>query len=298
MAVNKVEYGDTTLIDLTSDTVTKETLLIGATAHTASGENISGEFDPEIYLRKSGGDSSENIVTFTSDDDTNPSSPSSVAKLESGETHSSLFNKVSTMFKNIRYLLKMLGTTDISSIADGTVTGALADIVHDWSFNTDGVSRVRFILQQSGSIAIRLFKVDSAGVETGAYVMYLIYPTGLIAYVTVDESGKQTVVWTQSLKNGTNIEDYSFNVSADVTEDIYTVQHTGWAMIHYQFAKTKSSQFALSVNDRAVCDYISSNNNEDGMTGVMPLYLNAGDVVRVFYYSTYRMNSVRLRLRY
>ena len=66
MAVNKVEYGDTTLIDLTSDTVTKETLLIGATAHTASGESISGEFDPEIYLRKSGGDTTNNIVTFTS----------------------------------------------------------------------------------------------------------------------------------------------------------------------------------------------------------------------------------------
>ena len=42
MAVNKVEAFGETLIDLTSDTVTPETLAEGATAHTASGEQITG----------------------------------------------------------------------------------------------------------------------------------------------------------------------------------------------------------------------------------------------------------------
>lgn len=42
MAVNKVEYAGNTLIDLTNDTVSPETLLAGVTAHDASGELITG----------------------------------------------------------------------------------------------------------------------------------------------------------------------------------------------------------------------------------------------------------------
>ena len=42
MAVNKVVYGDTTLVDLTEDTVTPETLAKGVTAHAADGSLIVG----------------------------------------------------------------------------------------------------------------------------------------------------------------------------------------------------------------------------------------------------------------
>ena len=42
MGVNKVEFGGDTLIDLTSDTVTPETLAEGETAHNAAGEEITG----------------------------------------------------------------------------------------------------------------------------------------------------------------------------------------------------------------------------------------------------------------
>ena len=42
MAVNKVIYGETTLIDLTPDTVTAEKILTGFTAHDASGATITG----------------------------------------------------------------------------------------------------------------------------------------------------------------------------------------------------------------------------------------------------------------
>lgn len=42
MAANKVIYAGTTLIDLTGDTVTAETLLTGRTAHKADGTIIAG----------------------------------------------------------------------------------------------------------------------------------------------------------------------------------------------------------------------------------------------------------------
>ena len=40
MAINKVEFGDRTLIDLTADSVTPQTMLKGTTAHNPAGEQI------------------------------------------------------------------------------------------------------------------------------------------------------------------------------------------------------------------------------------------------------------------
>ena len=70
----------------------------------------------------------DHVTAFTSADvdDGVANAWTSVAKLTSGEKHSSIFNKLSTMFKNVRYLYKMLGTTDISAIGNGTVTGAIS----------------------------------------------------------------------------------------------------------------------------------------------------------------------------
>lgn len=48
MAVNKVIYGGNTLIDLTADTITKDKLLSGYTAHGKDGEVLTGECDFDI----------------------------------------------------------------------------------------------------------------------------------------------------------------------------------------------------------------------------------------------------------
>ena len=45
MAVNRVDYGGNTLIDLSADTVIAEALLSGFTAHGADGEPITGTAD-------------------------------------------------------------------------------------------------------------------------------------------------------------------------------------------------------------------------------------------------------------
>ena len=45
MAYNKIIYGNTTLIDLTSDTVTPDKLLSGVTAHNRAGEQVTGTCD-------------------------------------------------------------------------------------------------------------------------------------------------------------------------------------------------------------------------------------------------------------
>lgn len=44
MAVNKIIYSETVLIDLTSDTVTEETMLSGVKGHDKTGKIITGTF--------------------------------------------------------------------------------------------------------------------------------------------------------------------------------------------------------------------------------------------------------------
>ena len=83
--------------------------------------------DLSEYL-KSTGDTKKNVTTFTSGDSTSPTAWTDVAVLTTGEKHSSIFNKISTMFKNIRWLYKMLGTADISALGGGTVTGAITEL--------------------------------------------------------------------------------------------------------------------------------------------------------------------------
>ena len=71
--VNKVVYGDQTLIDLTADTVTPETLVLGATAHDASGGRISGNVDP-IGLHVSGATVDDLVRVKTVDNNGKPTS--------------------------------------------------------------------------------------------------------------------------------------------------------------------------------------------------------------------------------
>lgn len=78
------------------------------------------------YLQLTG-DSKDNTTTFTSNDSTTGDS-TAPALLTSRETHASIFSKVSTIFKNVRWLLSKMGTTDISTLGDGTVTGALSTL--------------------------------------------------------------------------------------------------------------------------------------------------------------------------
>lgn len=67
-------------------------------------------------------------VDFDSADELNPTDTENVTLLTGTDSWSQRFQKISQMFKNIRFILGKLGTTDISSIGNGTVTGALSEL--------------------------------------------------------------------------------------------------------------------------------------------------------------------------
>lgn len=101
-----------------------------AVSATKAMQDGNGNVIVDVYQTKTG-NTNNNSTTFASADSTSPTAWTDVSVLASGEKHSSLFNKISTMFKNVRWLYKMLGTTDISAIGGGTVTGALSAINTD-----------------------------------------------------------------------------------------------------------------------------------------------------------------------
>lgn len=114
-------------------------------------------------------DISNTTVTFASGDtaDSGANTWTSVATMASGEKHASLFAKVSQMFKNVRYLYKMLGTTDISGIGGGTVTGAI--VSQNIILATKGGS-IGYASDCSLESAVNQFISDMA-----QYVPYLIH---------------------------------------------------------------------------------------------------------------------------
>lgn len=79
-----------------------------------------------------GGEDPENpdvdIEFESADTELQPTTTESVELLDSTDIWTVRLHKISQMFKNIRYLLKMMGSTDISSIGNGTVTGALTSL--------------------------------------------------------------------------------------------------------------------------------------------------------------------------
>lgn len=101
-----------------------------------------GNSIPETYLKKTG-DSKDNTASFTSADSLTPAAWADVPVLATGEKHSSILNKISTMFRNIRWLYKMLGTTNIASIGGGTLTGAISKLNTDLQ-GMDGIKYIDF----------------------------------------------------------------------------------------------------------------------------------------------------------
>ena len=77
------------------------------------------------------GDLKDTTVSFTSGDDLNPTGWTAIGKIFSGVRLKDILNGFSTGIKNLRFLYKLIGTTDISKIGDGTLTGLVS------ALNTD-----------------------------------------------------------------------------------------------------------------------------------------------------------------
>lgn len=126
-------------------------------------------------------DTKNSIATFASSDvaDGSATAWTSVAKVNSGETHKSIFAKMSQMFKNIRYLYKLIGTTDISSIGDGTITKGLSSLNDSFKLTGQATNQQAYIGNSDNTFALGIYR-DSRNyiqlnVELGDVPAIVIY---------------------------------------------------------------------------------------------------------------------------
>lgn len=71
-------------------------------------------------------DLTDNTVAFTSGDSASPTEWTAVDVLTSGLSLKTLFNRISTMIKNVRYIWSKIGTASMGTTAT-TITGAIAE---------------------------------------------------------------------------------------------------------------------------------------------------------------------------
>lgn len=218
-----------------------------------------------------GGDTANNIVSFTSSDvaDGLTSAWTTVSKLSSGEKHSSIFAKVSQMFKNVRYLYKMLGTTDISKIGNGTCTGAISSL-------NSGLANKYFI---------KIMKSDWSGIMGSLIPMFNINNDNMIDLIAHNEQNDTypgvRVARASADYDGNNIPD-TYLKKSDAKNNVSALSNT-----------------ATNYNDQTpVVQYFTV--PDDGyylITGLVTFSSNANGFREVFITNTtsnYVMGRVRV----
>ena len=179
-------------VDNTSDA--EKNVKYAASAEKATKDGNGKDID-STYLKLTG-DSENNTVSFTSNDAANPTEWTDASLLVTGEKHSSLFNKISTMFKNIRYLYKMLGTSDISALGGGTVTGAIKEF--DENITSEAIpENITSIVALISLVPVGKTKVFFIGnVPSGRLTDFPSVLSGLFATNLVTITIKRTSTWS------------------------------------------------------------------------------------------------------
>ena len=166
------------------------------------------------------GDTENNTVTFESGDEADPTAWENVTVLSSKEKHSSLLKKISTMFSNVRYLYKLLGTTDISAL--GTVTQALANL----DGNVGDIKGIISSLADCSAATVAGYAADALAVKElnsnlNAYFKRTIHiDINGIGYLLIN-SGEQFIISVTPISRNVSIKNVFIN-----TYDMYYAYFT------------------------------------------------------------------------
>ena len=147
-------------------------------------------------------------------DDASATSWTVVSPIAGGETHATLFGKLSQIAKNVRFLYKTLGNTDLSAIADGTVTKAISD-----AYTTEKITATATNLSSGGLtftlVGKRLLIVTCSGlVPTNTSSPIVIT---LPNSITIDTTKNQSLILMQYNAFNPNGEIHSIVPTASIS---------------------------------------------------------------------------------
>ena len=143
---NLINYYDKTNIDKKIDEIPK-TDLTNYLTKTGDGSNLTAAFEEATTLEE----------------------------LTTGEKLSSIFGKLKLTVKNLKSLIGLIGTTDISTIGDGTITGGLSDVNGKLNnfcqfYNSTGTLGVA-LKEYSVNFVLKSPFILIVGASTGAYLV-------------------------------------------------------------------------------------------------------------------------------
>lgn len=154
-------YYDKTSVDKKIDAIPK-TYLTNYLTKTGDGSNLTAVFEEATTLDE----------------------------LTTGEKLSSILGKIKLSVKNLKSLIGLIGTTDISTIGDGTITGGLSDVNSKLTIALPSESSIRSldnkirITEYKGRLVIQL-SIDQS---KDWYAMLSFDQTGL-SYIKNDSDG-------------------------------------------------------------------------------------------------------------
>ena len=197
MPINKVLYNDTTLLDLTGDTVTPSTLAEGVIAHNASGEQIVGTL-PKVTPIERGGTNATNVedalVNLTLDDviyNASVSGKKITFTRKNGETV--VINTQDTVPTDYITSLSVSGTTITYTKKDGT-TGTIKTQDTDTtytlsSFGITATAKELNILDGVTATTAELNYVDGVTSNIQTQLNNKLSTSGTAVKATADASG-------------------------------------------------------------------------------------------------------------
>lgn len=148
------------------------TLVTNLDTTTAGQGALDASVGPTIKgkVTKEGGETGDTVTTFNTSDTTTDAEIieyTAMEKLTSGSPLKTLMSIMSKAVKNVRWFQKLLGTTDISGIGNGTVTNAVSTL-NDALVNTTIQSYTPELVRTNGTTVIG--QDTTGGSRTGRYI--------------------------------------------------------------------------------------------------------------------------------
>lgn len=134
MAVSKVNYGGRTLIDLTNDSVTPETLVSGATAHDAAGNRIVGTGNYVPVTRKINGKALSQDITLSAGDVAADASGTAASAVSSHNSNTSAHSDIRQAVSNAANAASTAQTT--ANAAKAAIPTKTSQLTNDSGFKT------------------------------------------------------------------------------------------------------------------------------------------------------------------
>lgn len=198
MAYNKVEANGETLIDLTGDTVTADTLVSGRTAHLASGERIIGTFEPVTGVKG-------NAESTYRKGDVNLTAANIRAVDKNGDTMTG-----SLVISGAQVRPKSTNIDRDGELPSSTTTGN--GYVRFLDNSDEGIGMIRMQWATDGRMNTQLYALNenSSGSQVDNYISVEVDKTGVRSYMVADPAAFRSAI---GLGNVNNTSDASKPIS-------------------------------------------------------------------------------------